>query len=46
MPLCGFNKDMLEGLELFHKGLVDNKIIDKSNDKRYKYLKGEKLLKN
>ena len=43
---CGFNKDMLKGLELFHKGLVDNKIIDKFNDKRYKCLKREKLFKN
>lgn len=32
MPICGFNKQMLKGLEMFHKGLAENKIIDKSND--------------
>ena len=25
MPLCGFNKEMLEGLKSFHEGLVENK---------------------
>jgi len=32
MPMCGFNNQMLKGLEMFHKGLVDNKTKDKSND--------------
>ncbi len=31
MPLCGFNEKMLEGLEMFHLSLVENKIIDKPN---------------
>ena len=30
MPLCGFNKEMLEGLYLFHKGLVEHGIINRS----------------
>ena len=28
MPICGFNKDILDGLELFHIGLVENKITN------------------
>jgi hypothetical protein len=23
MPMCGFNEEMLEGLDSFHKGLVE-----------------------
>jgi len=34
MPLCGFNKEMLEGLILFHKGLVEHGIIERSNIKK------------
>jgi len=30
MPLCGFNENMLNGLEGFHKGLVEHGIIDRS----------------
>ena len=26
MPLCGFNQEMLEGLENFHVGLVETSI--------------------
>ena len=29
MPLCGFNQEMLEGLDSFHKGLVET-ILNKS----------------
>ena len=24
MPLCGFDKQMLDGLDKFHEGLVEN----------------------
>ena len=34
MPLCGFNKDMLEGLELFHTGLVRQKISKESKESK------------
>ena len=30
MPLCGFNENMLNGLEGFHKGLVEHGIIDRA----------------
>jgi len=30
MPLCGFNKQMLEGLNNFHLGLVEHGIIERS----------------
>lgn len=30
MPLCGFNKQMLEGMKDFHEGLVNHGIIDRS----------------
>ena len=33
MPLCGFNQEMLEGLDLFHKGLVEHGIIRRSEKK-------------
>lgn len=26
MPLCGFDKNMLEGLKVFHEGLAEYKI--------------------
>jgi hypothetical protein len=26
MPLCGFNQEMLEGLEKFHRGLAEQLI--------------------
>lgn len=32
MALCGFNKDMLKGLELFHLGLVENKITNEHKE--------------
>ena len=32
MPICGFNKQMLDGLDKFHEGLVET-IIKKSNKK-------------
>jgi len=41
MPLCGFNKQMLNGLEMFHKGLVDNNIIDKSSDNNLEELEND-----
>lgn len=28
MPLCGFDKQMLDGIDSFHKGLVET-ILDK-----------------
>jgi len=34
MPFCGFNKDMLEGMQLFHKGLVEHGIIERSKIKK------------
>lgn len=33
MPLCGFNKKMLEGLAAFNEGLVEHGIIDRSKKK-------------
>jgi RNA processing factor Prp31 len=33
MPFCGFNKDMLKGIGLFHKGLVEHGIIERSKIK-------------
>ena len=33
MPLCGFNQEMLEGLDSFHKGLVEHGIILRSKEK-------------
>ncbi|MEK6888505.1 MAG: hypothetical protein AABW80_00170 [Nanoarchaeota archaeon] len=32
MPLCGFNQEMLEGLDSFHKGLVEHGIIHRSKN--------------
>jgi hypothetical protein len=34
MPFCGFNADMLEGIDGFHKGLVEHGIIDRSKKKK------------
>lgn len=33
MPFCGFNERMLEGMEGFHKGLVEHGIISRSKKK-------------
>jgi len=33
MPLCGFNQKMIDGLEGFHKGLVEHGILDRSEKK-------------
>ncbi len=33
MPLCGFNKKMLEGLINFHEGLVEHGLIARSEKK-------------
>lgn len=33
MPLCGFNKKMLEGLVAFHEGLVEHGLIERSKVK-------------
>lgn len=33
MPLCGFNKQMLEGLKQFHLGLVEHGIVERSKTK-------------
>ncbi len=33
MALCGFNEKMLEGLKLFHNGLVEHGIIERSKKK-------------
>jgi hypothetical protein len=33
MPLCGFNKKMLDGLVSFHEGLVEHGIVDRSRKK-------------
>jgi len=38
MPLCGFNEQMLNGLELFHEGLASNKIIDRFNNNKLEEL--------
>lgn len=27
MPLCGFNQEMLDGLDKFHKGLAEQLIV-------------------
>ena len=34
MPMCGFNQDMLEGLNSFNKGLVEHGIIYRSEKKK------------
>ena len=34
MPMCGFNQQMLDGLESFHSGLVEHGIVDRSRMKR------------
>jgi hypothetical protein len=34
MALCGFNKDMLKGLELFHTGLVRKKTSEESKERK------------
>ena len=39
MPLCGFNKKMLEGLVAFHEGLVEHGLIDRAE------LKGQSVEK-
>ena len=33
MPVCGFDKNMLEGLKLFHKGLIEHGVIERSKKK-------------
>lgn len=33
MPLCGFNKEMLDGLRMFHKGLIEHGLILRSKKK-------------
>lgn len=33
MPLCGFNQEMLEGLRMFHQGLVSHGLIERSKVK-------------
>ncbi len=33
MPLCGFNQEMLEGLRMFHKGLVAHGLLERSKSK-------------
>lgn len=33
MPFCGFDKNMLEGLKLFHKGLIEHGVIERSKKK-------------
>jgi len=33
MPFCGFDKNMLEGIRLFHKGLIEHGIIEHSRKK-------------
>ena len=43
MPLCGFNQEMLEGLEKFHEGLIRqlvkkvnrNEIIDNKSEEEH-----------
>jgi len=32
MPLCGFNQEMLEGIEKFHEGLVESIAYKESLD--------------
>ncbi len=34
MPYCGFNQEMLEGIEKFHKGLVEHGILERSEKKK------------
>ena len=31
---CGFNDDMFEGLRLFHKGLIEHGILERSKNKK------------
>ena len=40
MALCGFSKEMLEGLKEFHKGLVRQKVSRESKENKLKL--GEK----
>ena len=37
MPFCGFNQEMLEGMEKFHKGLVEHGILERSKKKMQTY---------
>ncbi len=39
MPLCGFSKEMLEGLRGFHRGLVEQEIFRKSKENKFKLRK-------
>lgn len=32
MPICGFDKQMLDGLDKFHEGLVEN-LLKKTKEK-------------
>lgn len=34
MPLCGFNKKMLDGLRAFNEGLVEHGLIERSERKK------------
>ncbi|MDP3882220.1 MAG: hypothetical protein Q8Q31_05075 [Nanoarchaeota archaeon] len=43
MPLCGFNQEMLKGLDYFHKGLVEHGIILRAKKKNQSW---EKAIKN
>jgi enoyl reductase-like protein len=33
MPMCGFNQQMLEGLNMFHIGLVEHGLIQRAKNK-------------
>lgn len=33
MPVCGFSKQMLEGMKFFHGGLIEHGIIERSKKK-------------
>lgn len=37
MPMCGFDKRMIEGLNLFHKGLVEHGIIQRAHNKNQSF---------
>ncbi len=34
MPFCGFNQEMLEGIDKFHTGLVEHGILERSKKKK------------
>jgi len=43
MPLCGFNQEMLEGLEKFHTGLAEQLIVKIRRANPVEEIEGERV---